>query len=189
MTTPSSSATVAPASSPDPAEPGRQGFMKQNMELDFINRSPLGRPFSVVARSFGPVRVGRVLGTPSSFIRARQHLADGRDLLTLVISGGGRFRVEGVRGHDGYGGHGAAVLESRRESVLHSLDDSRAWTICIDRAPLEPLLAGLHGPLQRCIQGDNAGLRLLDGYLAALFGLERDCDAALASRHIGDLVL
>jgi AraC-like DNA-binding protein len=175
---------LAPASTE-----GREGFMKRNMQLDFVNRSPTGRPFTVVAKRFGPVGVARVLGTPSCFTRARRHLADGRDLISVVISGGGRFRVEGVRGNDRYAGHGAAILESRSESVLHSLDDSSAWTICMERAPLEPLLVGVPAPLQRCLQGDNPGLRLLDGYLKSLFSLEQDCDPALATLHIRDLAL
>ena len=85
-------------------EAGREGFMKRNMQLDFVNRSPTGRQFNVVAKRFGPIRVARVLGTPSRFTRARRHLADGRDLVSVVISGGGRFRVEGVRGNDRYTG-------------------------------------------------------------------------------------
>src|SRR4051812_48653341 len=81
---------------------GHEGFMKLNMQLDFINRSTSGRKLSVVAKSLGPVGFGHVDGTPSSFMRSRAHLADGRDLISLNISGGGRFRVEGVRGLDHY---------------------------------------------------------------------------------------
>lgn len=170
-------------------EPGRHGFMRENMDLDFVNRSPDGRQFSVTAKDFGAVRVGHVLGTPSTFTRGRHHLGDGKDLISLVISGGGRFQVEGVRGEARYAHNGAAVLESRSQSVLHSLDDSSAWTIVMDRAPLEPLLSGLKRPLQRCIQGNNAGLRLLDGYLKTLFALGQACEPAMAARHIGDLAL
>jgi AraC-like DNA-binding protein len=181
---------VADSNPPPPAsEPGRQGFMRQNMELDFLNRSPVGRQFSVTARNLGSVRVGRVLGTPSSFFRTRRHIADNRDMISVVVSGGGRFQVEGVHGESRYACNGAAVLESRRESALHSLDDSAAWTIVMDRAPLEPLLAGVRGPLQRCIQGDNPALRLLDGYLKTMFALDRDIDGALANVHIRDLAL
>jgi len=163
--------------------------MRQNMELDFVNRSPTGRQFSVTSKNFGSVRVARVLGTQSSFMRTRQHLADGRDLLSVVISGGGRFQADGVRGPDRYMAYGAAILESRRASALHSLDETAAWTVVLDRAPLEPLLAGLQEPLQRCIQGDNPALRLMDGYLTALFSLNGTCDPALASAHLRDLAL
>ena len=62
-----------------------------------------------------------------------------------------------MRPHDRYAGSGAAVLESRRASVLHSFDYSAAWTICMERAPLEPLLAGIHEPLQRCLAGRQSG--------------------------------
>jgi AraC-like DNA-binding protein len=163
--------------------------MKLNMQLDLINRSPLGRHFSVVAKSFGPVSVGRVQGAPSSAIRARRHLADGRDLISVVITGSGRFQVEGVRDANGTAAYGAAILESRSTSTLHSLDESRGWTICMERGPLEPLLAGVAAPVQRCLPRDNPGLRLLDGYLGALFALERDCDPALAALHVRDLAL
>ena len=168
---------------------GRQGFMKLNMELDVVNRSTDGRPVSVVAKSFGAVGVGFVDGTPSTFSRRPAHLSDGRDLISINISGGGRFRVEGVQGLDRYQQHGAVILESRRPSTLHSLDDSHAWTICMERAPIEPLLAGVSGPVQRCVGADNAGIRLLEAYLTALFTLQRDCDLALATLHIRDLAL
>jgi AraC-like DNA-binding protein len=168
---------------------GHEGFMKLNMELDVINRSPTGRPVSVVAKSFGSVGVGRIDGTPSSFSRKRAHLADGRDLLSINISGSGRFRVDGVRGLDRYGHRGAVILESSRTSTLHSLDDSTAWTICMERAPLEPMLAGIHEPIQRCFGSDNPGIRLLEGYLVSLFSLDQDCDLTLATLHIRDLAL
>jgi AraC-like DNA-binding protein len=168
---------------------GRQGFMKLNMELDVVNRSTDGRPVSVVAKSFGTVGVGFVDGTPSTFSRRPAHLADGRDLISINISGGGRFRVEGVQGLDRYQQHGAVILESRRPSTLHSLDDSRAWTICMERAPIEPMLAGIRDPVQRCIAADNPGIRLLEAYLSALFSVELDCDLTLATRHIRDLAL
>lgn len=168
---------------------GHEGFMKLNMDLDFINRSADGRRFSVVAKSLGEVGFGHIDGTPSSFMRRTEHFADGRDLISLSISGGGRFRVEGMRGPDRYGHHGAVVLESRRTSTLHSLDDSHAWTICMERAPLEPLLAGMTDPIQRCLADSNPGVRLLEGYLASLFTLEQDCDPTLSTLHIRDLVL
>jgi AraC-like DNA-binding protein len=163
--------------------------MKLNMQLDFRNRSTTGRKFSVVAKSFGPVGAGRIDGTPSSFQRKPAHFADGRDLLSISISGGGRFRVEGVRGPDRYGAHGAVVLESRRASVLHSLDDSTAWTICMERGPIEPLLVGIGDPPQRCLGPDNPGIRLLETYLGALFSIDRDCALTLAAQHIQDLAL
>lgn len=176
-------------SGPAPALPGQRGFMRQNMDLDFVNRSPVGRPFQMSVRNFGTVRVARVIGTPSSFTRARRHLADGRDLISVVVSGGGRFEAEGVAGPNRYAGYGAAVLESRRESALHSLDDSSAWTICMDREPIEPLISGFRQPLQRCIGGDSAPLRLLDGYLHALFAIDGAIDRALCAAQIRDLTL
>jgi AraC-like DNA-binding protein len=168
---------------------GHEGFMKLNMQLDFVNRSASGRKLSVVARSLGSVGFGYVDGTPSSFWRRPAHLADGRDLISINISGGGRFRVEGVRGLDHYTPHGAVVLESRCASTLHSLEDSTAWTICMERAPLEPLLAGLEEPVQRCIAAGNPGIRLLESYLASLFSLDQACDLTLATQHIRDLAL
>jgi AraC-like DNA-binding protein len=168
---------------------GHEGFMKLNMQLDFVNRSPNGQKLSVVAKSFGSVGAGWIDGTPSSFYRRPTHLADGRDLISMNISGGGRFRVEGVQGLDHYTPHGAVVLESRRHSALHSLDNSTAWTICMERAPLEPLLAGIKEPIQRCIAPGNPGIHLLEAYLASLFTLEQECDLTLATQHIRDLAL
>lgn len=171
----------------DPVGTGRQGFMRQNMELNFVNHSPVGGEFSVTAKNFGLVRVARVDGTPSTFTRARRHLADNRDLISLVISNGAEFSFDGGAGSARYGRHGAAVLESRRESVLHCIAHGLAWTIIMDRAPLEPHLAGRQA-VQRCIPASPA-LRLLDAYLATLFGLDQEFDGALAGQHIRDLAL
>lgn len=168
---------------------GHEGFMKLNMELDFENRSPTRRKFSVVAKSFGSVGVGHIDGTPSSFSRRQPHLADGRDLISVSISGGGRFEADGMSGLDRYAAHGAVILESRRVSTLYSLDDTTAWTVCMERAPIEPLLATVDGPIQRCVGCDNPGIRLLQGYLSCLFALEKDCDLTLATLHVRDLVL
>jgi AraC-like DNA-binding protein len=168
---------------------GHEGFMKLNMELDFVNRSTSGRKFSVVAKSLGAVGFGYIEGTAATFMRKREHLADGRDLISINISGSGRFKVEGVHGIDHYERGGAVVLESRRESTLHSLDDTTAWTICLDRAPLEPLLADISDPIQRCLPGDNPGIRLLQGYLSSLFSLDQDCDLTMATTHVRDLAL
>jgi AraC-like DNA-binding protein len=166
---------------------GTEGFLRLNMDSDFVKRKPDVR-CPVLGRSFGPVGVARVLGTHTSTIRRRKHFGDGRDLISLVVSGGGRFQVEGVHGLDRYAGYGGAILESRSESAIHSLDDAHLWTICMDRAPLEPLLAGVQGPLQRCLPDNTPGLRLLDGYLRTLFSLD-DCDLALTSMHVQDLAL
>ena len=163
--------------------------MKLNMSLDFVNRSQSGRKLSVVARSLGAVGFGYVDGTPSSFIRKGEHLSDGRDLISINISGGGRFQVEGVKGLDRYQRGGAVVLESRSTSALHSLDDSTAWTICMERAPIEPLLAAVDGPIQRCIAPDNPGVRLLESYLASLFRIAKEADLTLATLHVRDLAL
>ena len=116
-----------------------------------------------------------------------RHLADGKDIVSIVISRGGRFSVEGVEGEANCGPHGAAVLESRRESVLHSPDETPVWTICMDRAPLEPLLGDMRRPLQQCLQGDNPGLRLLGGYLGALCRVDGACQPGLISQHIREL--
>ena len=84
---------------------------------------------------------------------------------------------------------GAVVLESRRESALHSLDDTTAWTICMDRAPLEPLLAGISDPIQRCLPADNPGMRLLQAISRRCSRSIRIATSTLATTHIRDLAL
>jgi AraC-like DNA-binding protein len=167
----------------------RHGFMRQNIDLDVINRSRAGKRFSVTVRNYGAVRVASIDPAAASFVRAHKHLADGKDIISIVISRGGRFSVEDAKGEANSGVRGAAVLESRRESVLHSPDETPVWTICMDRAPLEPMLCGARLPLQGCLQGDNPGLRLLGGYLDALCDLNGACEPALVSQHIRDLSL
>ena len=164
--------------------------MARNMQIDVTNRTSNGQRFTVAVRDLGSVKVAHSHGTRSSFIRARRHLADGRDLISAVISNRGRFLLEGAPGDGHFGAGGAAILESRRESALHKLDDpTGVWSICMERAPLEPLLAGMQAPLQRCLQGDNPALHLLRGYLAALFALDQAHDPALAAIHIRELLL
>ena len=190
IATPSSPirASIAPLA-PGEIVRGHEGFMRLNMELEYVDRSPNGGRCPVVARSLGTVGFGHVHGTPGTWRRKREHLTDGRDIISISISGGGRYKVEGVCGLDHYERGGAMVLESRRESTLHALDDTTAWTICMERAPIEPLLAGIHEPIQRCVTADNPGIRLLEGYLVSLFSLEKDCDLTLATQHIRDLAL
>src|SRR5262245_17036731 len=57
----------------------------------------------------------------------------------------------------------------------------------MERAPLQPLLADIDGPLQRCIKPGNPALSLLIAYVEALFSLEQTCDPTLVATHIGDL--
>jgi AraC-like DNA-binding protein len=166
-----------------------QGFMRQNIDLDVVNRSPSGKRFAVIVRNYGAVRIASIDPAAASFIRGRKHLADGKDILSIVISRGGCFSVDGAEGDASCGARGAAVLESRRESVLHSPDETPVWTICMDRTPLEPLLSDVRQPLQRCLHRDNPGLSLLSGYLNALCDLDTACEAALVSRQICDLTL
>ena len=174
---------------PNPLDEARQDFTRHNLELEFVDRSRSAKQFSVVAKDFGSIRVANMDGRASSLIRARRHLADGKDLISIIISRSGRFSVEGVDGPGGFGAYGAAVLESRREGALHSFDDSAAWSISLERAPLEPMLADVRSPLQRRIQGDSPALHLLNGYLGTLFALEQPCDPVLAGQHIRDLAL
>jgi AraC-like DNA-binding protein len=155
--------------------------------FDFVSHAS-DRPFSVAARDFGTVRVARVDGTASSMTRTRRHFADGRNMIALVISGGGQFRVDGVQGVDRYGAGGAAVLESARESKLLALGDTKTWSFCIERAPIEPLLSGVDGSVQRCI-GESPALHLLGGYMSAVFAMTQPCDGALVSQHVCDLFL
>jgi AraC-like DNA-binding protein len=158
------------------------------LQLDFINRSQVGRQTAFASRSLGPtIGVGRLRSTPSSLSRKRTHFADGNDILSIIISSGGRFQVEGVRGPDRGSTHAAIVLESSRTSVVHALDHGSAWTIRLDRAALEPMLVGICDPLQRCLGADNPGIRLLEGYLGALFAFDQDL--TLPALHIHDLAL
>ena len=74
----------------------RQGFMRQNLDLDVVNRSMSGKGFSVVVRNYGSVRAADIHPASATFTRARKHLADGKDIVSIVISRGGQFSVEGV---------------------------------------------------------------------------------------------
>ncbi len=172
-------------------QPVEQRSIDQRLGLargfDFVRHAG-DRPFAVAAREFGPVRVARVNGTASSMTRGRRHFVDGRDMLAVVISGGGQFRVDGVEGLDRFDAGGAAVLESDREFTLQALGDMTTWSICIEREPIAPLLASVDGSVQRCI-AESPALHLLGGYMSALFATTQPCDEALVSQQVCDLVL
>jgi AraC-like DNA-binding protein len=170
-----------------PADAARDGFMRQNMRLDVAASSSAQKQFAIVVRNFGHVRVADIDPAPSRFTRARRHLADGRDIISLVISRGGRFGLDGV-GEVSCAAPGAVALESRCESVFHSPDAARVWTICMDRAPIEPMLRDMRSPVQQCIPADTPALRLLASYLTTLSTLEGPC-APLVGGHIRDLSL
>jgi len=55
--------------------------------------------------------------------------------------------------------------------------------------PIEPLVVGIQAPLQQGLERDNPGLRILDGYLAALLSVDQNRDSALAPLQIRELVL
>ena len=75
-----------------------------------------------------------------------------------TVSGGGRPRPTIATPTAG----GCRPRQQVCERTPFTRRDQRGWTICMQRAPMEPLLAGLpREPLQRCIQGDNPALRLL----------------------------
>ena len=192
----SAASTIPSISTPNvPFAPGEfalncEAYTHLGMRLEFVNRSPVGRQASIAVKNFGPsIGIGWVDGTPSSLSRRPAHFSDGSDILSIMISAGGRFRVDGVRGLDSGGLHGAVVLESSRASAVYALDDGNSWNVRIARASLDPLLTCVQEPLQRCLPGDNAGIRLLGGYLASLASLGQNCDLTLAELHIRDLAL
>jgi AraC-like DNA-binding protein len=162
---------------------------RRNMALEFVDHSENGFRFEVQVQQFGTVAAALMRGTPASYLRTRRVLADGRDYLTINIHTAGRFHVENSRGAAESGPGGAFVVSTRHEFAFHVRGEGCAgWAINIDRAPLEPLLAGLDEPLLVNLRADNPGLRLLTGYLETLHTLD-EYDGVLASTHVGDLLL
>jgi AraC-like DNA-binding protein len=168
----------------------REQLFDRHMHMDFIDRSPNGFRFDGEVLDFGPARVGRVRGTRSSYLRSRQNLADGRDVVSILIHTEGRFHIEGGREAADPSRAGAAVMGSRHEFGFHFLDDGGSCLgLCLERKLLEPLLAGVEEPLLRCLPRRDPALRLLTGYLETLFAIEQDCDPVLVAMHLGDLAL
>ena len=164
-------------------------MIRRNMALEFVDRSENGLRFDVQVQQFGPVSAAFLRGTPSSYLRTRRDLADGRDFLTINIHKAGRFHIENSRAAEESGPGGAFVVSTRHEFAFHVGGEGCAgWAVNVDRAPLEPLLAGVEEPLLVNLRPDNPGLRLLTGYLEMLLTLD-DYDPVLASTHVGDLVL
>ena len=163
---------------------------RRNMALEFVDHSENGLHFDVHVQQFGTVAAAFLRGTPASYLRTRRVLAaDSRDYLTINIHTAGRFHVENSRGAADSGPGGAFVVSTRHEFAFHVRgEDCAGWAINVDRAPLEPLLAGLDEPLLVNLRADNPGLRLLTGYLETLRTLDA-YDGTLASTHVGDLLL
>jgi AraC-like DNA-binding protein len=168
----------------------REELFHRNMHMEFVDRSPAGLRFELAAQRFGHVSAGFLRGTPSSYLRTRSHVTDGRDLLSVLIHRAGPFQLETPRGAVDSTLNGAFVMSTRNEFAFHVLEqDCAGWAIYLDRAALQPLLVGVEEPVLHCVTPDNQGLRLLTSYLEVLFSLEQEYDATLASTHIGDLVL
>jgi AraC-like DNA-binding protein len=166
----------------------REALFHRHMHVEFIDRSSDGFRFDLDFQDFGSVTAGLVHGTPSSFIRKRQHFSDGRDVLSVIINRAGRFRAESTGAAADASSNGAIIMASRHEVALHAGGGS-TWSLCLEREPLVPLLAGIEEPLLHQVSAEAPALRLLTGYLETLFALDQDCDPVLASTHLGDLVV
>jgi AraC-like DNA-binding protein len=167
----------------------RDEIFARNMHMEFVDRSTEGLSFEVAAQRFGPVTAGFLRGTPSSYVRTRSHLTDGRDLVTVLIHSAGPFYVETCGTAADSTLNGAFVGTTRNEFAFHVLErDCAGWAVYLERAALQPLLAGVEEPRLHCVAPDNQALRLLTVYLKTMFALEQDHDPVLAATHIGDLV-
>jgi AraC-like DNA-binding protein len=167
----------------------REELLRRNMDAEFIDRSPTGLRFELDVQNFGAVTAAFIRGTPASFLRTRSHLADGRDIVSMIIHRTGQYRLEAPRYGIDAPHDGAAIMSSRHEVSFHSLQEGGSgWSLCLERKVLEPMLTGVEEPLLRCVPRNTPALRLLTGYLETLFDLDVPCDRALSAMHIGDLV-
>ena len=166
----------------------RDEMFHRNMHMEFIDRSPDGLRFDLDFQNFGSVNAGQVHGTPSTFLRTRQSLADGRDVLSVIINRAGQFHVEGVGVAADIAPNEAVLIASRHEVAFHA-GAGTTWSMCLEREPLELMLASIAEPVLHHLRPDNPALRLLSGYLETLFALDQDCDPVLAATHLGDLVV
>jgi AraC-like DNA-binding protein len=167
----------------------REELFHRNMHVAFVDRSPNGLHFDLDFQNFGPVTAGFIRGTPSSFLRTRQNLGDGRDVVSVIIHRAGRYHLEAPRYAADPSHDGAVVMSSRHEFGFHALqEEGSGWSLCLERKALQPLLAGVEEPLLRCLPRDDPSLRLLTGYLGTLFSIEQACDPTLVAMHVGDLV-
>ncbi|HEY6255550.1 MAG TPA: helix-turn-helix domain-containing protein [Xanthobacteraceae bacterium] len=166
-------------------EAWREGFVRRHMNMDFIDRCAGGLRFMVDLIPLGPVTLGSIRGTPSIFIRAPAGLDDA---LFMVISRSGRFSaVQRADRFDLAAGE-AAVFDNRFHAELHYLGEGEAWSVSIPRMALRHLVRGIEQPIERHIPALHPMLRLLTGYLEALFALDEIADPELAGMHIADLV-
>jgi AraC-like DNA-binding protein len=165
-------------------------MVRRNMAFDFVDRSENGLRFEVQAHQLGTVYAAIVRGTPSSCVRTRRDLADGRDCLTMHIPTAGGIHADNSDGGSFAAPGDAIVVSSRHPFAFHVIEEGCAGlTVNVERAAVQPLLAGIEEPRLVHLTADNMGLRLLTGYLGALFKLDRAYDPTLAAIHVGDLLL
>jgi AraC-like DNA-binding protein len=164
------------------------GFVHRRMEMDFIDRSIDGLRFVLDFMPLGGVSAGIVCGTPSSFIRRPEQARDGNDGLYMIIVRAGSFRVvqQGVSYDLALGD--AALFDNRCENEFHSLDEGETWSISLPREALRHLVSDIDAPVERRIPAAHPTLRLLAGYLMALFSLDEVENPELAGVHVADLV-
>jgi AraC-like DNA-binding protein len=163
----------------------REGFVHRRMEMDFIDRSPDGLRFTVEFVPLGGVAAGIVRGTASTFIRKP---GDGNQTLYMVINRGGRFRVVQQDQQFDLAVGDAVMFDNRRGSEFHCLDEGETWSLSLPREALRHLVRDVERTIERHIPASDPPLRLLIGYLEALFALDEVTEPELAGVHVADLV-
>jgi AraC-like DNA-binding protein len=166
-------------------EAWREGFVHRRMGMDFIDRSTEGLCFTAELISLGGVEAGVLQGTPSTFVRAPK---DRNDSLCVVINRRGRFRVVQTSQQRDLAVGDAGVLDNRRLGELHYLEEGEAWSLSLPHNALRHIVPDIEQAIERPIRAADPALRLLVGYLEALFALEDIADPELAGIHIADLV-
>jgi AraC-like DNA-binding protein len=162
-----------------------EGFVHRRMGMDFVDRSTEGLRFAAELISLGGVAAGILQGTPSMFTRAPK---DRNDSLCVLINRRGRFRVVQTSQQRDLAVGDAGVLDNRRPGELHYLEEGEAWSLSLPHDALRHMAPDIEQAIARPIRAADPALRLLIGYLEALFALDDIADPELAGIHLADLV-
>jgi AraC-like DNA-binding protein len=168
----------------------REEFVRQILAMDVIDRSG-GRPRADLSiMPLGPAVLCTLISAPAEFTRQKHHLKDGSDdfRLELVESGSIVFEQAGeARAHDA---GTASFIDQGRPCRGFSLRSASTKNITVGGAALKTLVPHPEDLAGRPVRPGPA-LRLLDGYLRSLAGLEEPPPPELApviGGHLLDLV-
>jgi AraC-like DNA-binding protein len=137
-------------------------------------------------------QIGAVETTPLDLVRTPAHVRDRDDAISLILCRSGNLRaVAGRDGQDLRAGDGVA-LDRAVASIVQASAESRFWIVTVPRTRLAGLLPDIGSLAGTKLVRGHPAVRLLFGYLDAVYALDFSDEAHAAqvfANHLVDLIV